>query len=68
MNPSWTEAMQNRVVLTESSGCTGVFGDFLKYIYTGEVELDIRNVIALLQLGDKYNVKVRNLLIHFQEL
>jgi len=58
MNPIWNESRENHVVLTESFGCTHVFEQFLKYLYTGEVKLMLTNVMDLLQLSDKYNVKV----------
>ena len=30
---------------------------FLKYLYTGKIQVDYANVIPILQLADKYNVK-----------
>ena len=64
MHQHWNESKVDRVVLTEPVGCTDVFEDFLKYLYTGEVNLDIGTVMHILQLSDKYNVKVM-LLVYF---
>ena len=33
------------------------FQVFLKYLYTGKIQVDYANVIPILQLADKYNVK-----------
>ena len=44
-----------------SSYVTDVTNDhfqvFLKYLYTGKIQVDYANVIPILQLADKYNVK-----------
>ncbi len=63
MNPNWTESQENRVVLQESPECTEFFEGFLKYLYTGRLKLDLTNVMHLLTLGDKYNVKVKRALL-----
>ena len=60
MNPNWCESQEKRVVLQESPECTESFEDFLKYLYTGRLKLELTNVMHLLTLGDKYNVKVNN--------
>jgi len=57
MNDKWTESQEKRIVLTESPVCAAVFEVFLKYLYTGKIKVDYSNVIPLLQLADKYNVK-----------
>jgi len=57
MNKSWSEAQEKRIILKETSACQAVFEVFLKYLYTGKIQVDYANVIPLLQLADKYNVK-----------
>ena len=37
--------------------CERVFPDFLKYLYTGQVEVNVYLVLPLLVLADKYNIK-----------
>jgi len=61
MNVNWKESQDKRVVLQESMQCTLHFGEFLKYMYTGQLKLELSNVTHLLTLGDKYNVKVCSL-------
>jgi len=56
MNPSWTESRENRVELKESSACANCFEDFLRYFYTGKIQLDFTKIIPLVSLADKYNV------------
>jgi hypothetical protein len=48
MNPNWTESQESRVVLMESVECAESFEDFLKYLYTGKLKLDLTNVMYLL--------------------
>jgi len=57
MSNNWTEASEKRIVLKESPACQAVFEVFLKYLYTGKISVDYANVIPILQLADKYNVK-----------
>ncbi|CAG7717490.1 unnamed protein product [Allacma fusca] len=57
MNPNWSESQKNTVVLQESPDCALWFEDFLKYLYTGSLKLTLKNVLHLLTLADKYNVK-----------
>ena len=57
MNNSWTEASEKKIVLKESPECEAVFEVFLKYLYTGKISVNYSNVIPILQLADKYNVK-----------
>jgi hypothetical protein len=59
MNPNFNEARKSRVVLLESSECAQVFEDFLKYLYTGRLTLQLPSVLHVLILADKYNVKVK---------
>ena len=57
MNTNWTESSEKKIVLKESPACEAVFEVFLKYLYTGKIGVDYANVIPILQLADKYNVK-----------
>ena len=57
MNPNWTESQETRVVLGETPSGEAVFEDFLRYLYTGKIQLDYATVIPLVSLADKYNVK-----------
>ena len=45
------------LILQESPECEAVFEVFLKYLYTGKISLNYSNVIPILQLADKYNVR-----------
>ncbi|XP_069131201.1 BTB/POZ domain-containing protein 17-like [Argopecten irradians] len=54
----WQESNQNEVCLTEDEECVSVFPDFLKYIYSGSVELTTSMVHKLLILADKYGIHV----------
>ena len=44
-------------ILGETPACANVFEDFLRYMYTGKIQLDYATVIPLVSLADKYNVK-----------
>mgnify|MGYP002715726666 CR=1 FL=1 len=57
MNPQWTESSESRVVLVETKECCEIFGDFLKYFYTGQIRINLQSVMPILTLADKYNVK-----------
>ena len=57
MSNNWTESSEKKIVLKESPACEAVFEVFLKYLYTGRIQVDYANVIPILQLADKYNVK-----------
>lgn len=57
MNPQWTESSESRVVLGETKECCEIFGDFLKYFYTGKIRINLQSVMPILLLADKYNVK-----------
>lgn len=58
MNSNWNESKESRVVLQESVESAEIFEDFLKYLYTGILKLELPNVLHVLVLADKYNVKV----------
>ncbi|XP_060587033.1 BTB/POZ domain-containing protein 17-like [Ruditapes philippinarum] len=53
---TWPEGRSNLIVLQEDVECATVFPLFLKYLYKGQVELDVNNVLPLLALADKYDV------------
>lgn len=57
MNPNWTESQETSVSLQEDPACITVFGDFLKYLYTGKININHFTVLPLLALADKYNVR-----------
>jgi len=57
MNKNWAEHEEKRIILKETPACQNVFEVFLKYLYTGKIQVDYANVIPILQLADKYNVK-----------
>ncbi|CAB0011503.1 unnamed protein product, partial [Nesidiocoris tenuis] len=57
MNPQWSESHESRVVLQETPACAAIFGEFIKYFYTGKIKINQDIVTPLLALADKYNVK-----------
>ena len=58
MNPQWSESKNDKVVLQEPPACSKLFGEFLKYFYTGCISINSRSSTSLLTLADKYNIKV----------
>lgn len=56
MNPNWPESQKAMIVLKEEPQCIQVFGDFLRYLYTGAIHLTHLNVLPVLMLADKYSV------------
>lgn len=61
MNPNWSESHESRIVLQESEDCAKYFEDFVKYLYTGRLKLELVNAMHILTLADKYNVKVKKI-------
>lgn len=57
MNPNWSESQEDQIELQEDPACVTVFGDFLKYLYTGKIHINHFAVLPLLALADKYNVR-----------
>ncbi|KAF6206365.1 hypothetical protein GE061_017598 [Apolygus lucorum] len=57
MNPQWSESHESRVVLKETPACSEIFGEFIKYFYTGKIKINQEIITPLLALADKYNVK-----------
>ncbi|CAH1780313.1 unnamed protein product [Owenia fusiformis] len=56
-NSKWIESRRDIIPLREEEECAGVFEHFLKYMYTGSIQLTHTNVLPLLILADKYIVK-----------
>ena len=52
----WVDSQQQEIILEESSECTAVFGEFLKYLYCGQVSVDTRTIMPIFTLADKYNI------------
>ncbi|XP_064611342.1 BTB/POZ domain-containing protein 17-like [Liolophura sinensis] len=55
-NPKWPEFYKDRILLKEEPECVAVFDKFLKYLYSGLVELSPESALPLLMLADKYGV------------
>ncbi|XP_070546798.1 galectin-3-binding protein-like [Ptychodera flava] len=52
----WRDSQQAKVKLQETPECATVFEDFLKFMYSGRIELKISRALPVLVLADKYNV------------
>lgn len=52
----WPDAHKARILLNEELECVEVFGDFLQYMYTGNIHLSNLSVLPVLMLADKYNI------------
>lgn len=61
MNTKWSDSHQEVIELQEAQQCIEVFPFFLQYFYTGVISLAPNNIMPLLVLADKYNVKVYNI-------
>ncbi|XP_065210315.1 BTB/POZ domain-containing protein 17-like [Planococcus citri] len=57
MNPQWCESQESRIVLQETPQCSAIFGEFLRYFYTGQIRISQSTIMGILTLADKYNVK-----------
>ncbi|GLV38534.1 Transport and Golgi organization 10 [Carabus blaptoides fortunei] len=57
MKPEWSEWHESRIILQEPEQCASVFPLFLEYFYSGQITLTHLNVMPILALADKYNVK-----------
>ena len=55
--PQWLDSVQREIRLEEPEECESVIEDFLRYFYTGQIDLSIHSVIPVLILANKYNVK-----------
>jgi len=58
MNSKWSDSYQEVIELQEIQQCIEVFPIFLQYFYTGVISLEQTNIMPMLVLADKYNVKV----------
>ncbi|KAL1132271.1 hypothetical protein AAG570_010228 [Ranatra chinensis] len=66
MNPQWSESHESRIVLQETPACAAIFGEFLRYFYTGQIRINHLIITPLLTLADKYNVKdLTNLCVEY---
>lgn len=57
MNPNWCESQEKVILLQEEDECAKVFPEFLKYLYTGIIDINHTLVLPLVTLADKYNVR-----------
>ncbi|XP_060862150.1 BTB/POZ domain-containing protein 17 [Metopolophium dirhodum] len=57
MNSTWSDSHQEVIELQEVPQCIEVFPVFLQYFYTGVITLEQSNIMPMLVLADKYNVK-----------
>ncbi|XP_015370898.1 PREDICTED: BTB/POZ domain-containing protein 17 [Diuraphis noxia] len=57
MNSIWSDSHQEVIELQEVPQCIEVFPVFLQYFYTGVITLEQSNIMPMLVLADKYNVK-----------
>jgi hypothetical protein len=55
-NPQWSEQSQSVVTLHEDVHCQKAFPLLLKYLYRGEINLAVAQVLPILTLAEKYNV------------
>lgn len=60
MNSKWSDSHQEIIELQEVQQCVEIFPVFLQYFYTGVISLELTNIMPMLVLADKYNVKVHN--------
>ncbi|XP_070546767.1 BTB/POZ domain-containing protein 19-like [Ptychodera flava] len=52
----WQDSQQAEVKLEETRECAGVFKSFLRFMYTGQVALNVSRARPMLALADKYNI------------
>ncbi|XP_014209003.1 BTB/POZ domain-containing protein 17 [Copidosoma floridanum] len=57
MSPQWSESQESRITLQETPQCAVIFGEFLRYFYTGQIRISHSIVLPIISLADKYNVK-----------
>ncbi|XP_067941972.1 BTB/POZ domain-containing protein 17-like [Watersipora subatra] len=53
----WNDCDSSLITLNETEECQAVFEPFLKFFYTATIELNLANVIGILCLADKYDVR-----------
>lgn len=56
-SPLWIESKTTEIKLVESPKATAAFPEFLRYISTKNVDLNVENVLPILSLADKYTIK-----------
>ena len=54
---STSTSPKDTVPLFETEECAAVFEDFVEYIYTGNINLDMATVDAIITLANKYQVE-----------
>ncbi|XP_067676062.1 BTB/POZ domain-containing protein 17-like isoform X1 [Haliotis asinina] len=52
----WVESQEPEIDLTEDPECAPVFGMFLRYLYSGSVQVSTDTVLPILLLADKYSI------------
>ncbi|XP_074646643.1 BTB/POZ domain-containing protein 17-like [Tubulanus polymorphus] len=52
----WSESSSDRITLEEDPICRDSFDSFLRYLYSGRVDLDCDSALPMLMLADKYQV------------
>ncbi|XP_072020287.1 BTB/POZ domain-containing protein 17-like [Amphiura filiformis] len=55
----WKESNKNEIVLHETPDCESVFDTFIRYFYSGVLNVCPESVPHLLMLADKYDAKVK---------
>ena len=54
---SYGKPIKEKVPLEETEERAAVFGDFIKYLYTGNITLNLETVKGIIELADKYEVE-----------
>ncbi|XP_078593670.1 BTB/POZ domain-containing protein 17-like isoform X1 [Branchiostoma floridae x Branchiostoma japonicum] len=63
---NWVEAQQKVIELKEDPKCEAVFAEFLHYMYSGQIYMNMETVLPILVLADKYNVtNLKDLCVNF---
>ncbi|VVC33018.1 BTB/POZ domain,SKP1/BTB/POZ domain,BTB/Kelch-associated [Cinara cedri] len=57
MSSKWSDSHQEVIELQEVQQCIEIFPIFLQYFYTGVISLEQSNIMPIIVLADKYNVK-----------
>ncbi|XP_070545489.1 uncharacterized protein [Ptychodera flava] len=57
METRWGDAQKHIVELTETDEAAAVFDSFLRFMYCGQIEVNIDTAIPVLDLANKYNVQ-----------
>ena len=61
----WRESVLDEIVLHETFVCQAVFDTFIRYFYTGVVNLSPQTAPEMLTLADKYDAKVKQNCVEF---